>query len=140
MPVRSREYYVYIMTGRCGLFYTGVTNHLARRVGEHREGKCAFTARYGLNRLVYFESTPDIHDAIAFEKRVKNWRREKKIALIKLTNPRFLDLGETALGLDRLRPGSDVMLERRAVLGRSLHSAAAPVGMTESTPVSPVRP
>ncbi len=87
-----RQYYVYIMTGRCGTFYVGVTNNLYRRVAEHKAGLCEFTARYRLNRLVYFESTNDVRAAIEREKQLKPWRREKKIRLIKMLNPRFLDL------------------------------------------------
>ena len=92
------------MTGRSGVFYTGVTNDLVRRVMEHRAGTSEFTGLYRLTRLVYFESTPDVREAIAREKQLKPWRREKKIALIKTMNPRFLDLGETVLGLGSLAP------------------------------------
>ena len=53
-----RDYYVYIMTGRSGVFYTGVTNNVVRRVMEHRVGTSRFTGLYRLTRLVYFESTP----------------------------------------------------------------------------------
>jgi putative endonuclease len=94
-----RHYYIYIMTGPSGIFYTGMTNDLVRRVLEHRSGKRTFTAQYGLNRLVYFEATEDVREAIAREKQVKPWRRDKKIMLIRKMNPRFLDLGETVLGL-----------------------------------------
>ena len=90
-----REYYVYIMTGRSGTFYVGVTNDLERRVHEHKAGLSGFTSRYRLNRLVYYESTTDVGIAIAREKQLKPWRREKKIRLIKTLNPRFLDLSET---------------------------------------------
>ena len=88
----AREYWVYIMTGRCGTFSTGVTNDLFRRVLEHKAGVSAFTERYKLDRLVYFESTPDIREAIAREKQVKPWRREKKLRIIRRLNPRLLDL------------------------------------------------
>jgi putative endonuclease len=87
-----KEYWVYIMTGRCGTFCTGVTNDLFRRVIEHKRGESDFTARYRLDRLVYFESTPDVREAIAREKQIKPWRREKKLALIRQVNPRLIDL------------------------------------------------
>lgn len=96
------EYYVYIMTGRSGVFYTGITNHIIRRAVEHREGRCGFTWKYRLNRLVYFDATNDVREAIAFEKRLKRWPRAKKIALIKRSNPWLLDLAETILGLPPL--------------------------------------
>jgi putative endonuclease len=88
----AKEYYVYIMSGRCDIFYTGVTNNIFRRVAEHKAGLCEFTGRYHLDRLVYFESTDDIWSALAREKQLKPWRREKKIRLIRTINPLFLDL------------------------------------------------
>lgn len=90
--MKRRDYYVYIMTGGGGTFYTGVTNDLARRVQEHKTGLSEFTARYRLTRLVYFESTTDVREAINREKQIKPWRREKKLALIRRMNPRLLDL------------------------------------------------
>jgi putative endonuclease len=112
----STEYFVYIMTGRCGTFYTGITNHLVRRVLEHRTGRCGFTSKYNLTRLVYFASTTDVHEAIAFEKRLKRWTREKKkLELIRRDNPRLLDLGETALGMPSLlSPRSSPSAEGRS--------------------------
>ena len=88
-----REYYVYIMASRRRVLYVGVTNDLARRVGEHKQKKNAgFTARYNVNRLVYFEEYGDIREAIAREKQIKGWRRSKKVALIELLNPKWRDL------------------------------------------------
>ncbi len=64
-----KQYYVYIMTNRSGTLYTGVTNDLARRVCEHKEGTGSrFTAKYRLTRLLYFEETRDVHAALAREK------------------------------------------------------------------------
>jgi len=73
--------------------YTGITNNLARRVGEHRlgEGK-SFTMRYRVHRLVFFERFHDARTAIAREKQIKSWRREKKVALIEAVNPTWEDL------------------------------------------------
>ena len=129
MPMQ--EYYVYMMTGRSGVFYTGMTNHIVRRVVEHREGQCAFTSRYRLHRLVYFDSTSDVREAIAFEKRLKRWPRAKKIALIKRSNPRFLDLAETVLGLPPLISGADAPPTRPLRSGDPDAPLAA-VGMTEA--------
>jgi putative endonuclease len=88
-----RQYYVYIMTNHSGTLYTGMTNDLIRRVGEH---KCkeirGFTARYNITRLVYYEETPDVRSAIAREKQIKGWVRAKKVALIEAANPRWRDL------------------------------------------------
>jgi putative endonuclease len=77
------------------VLYTGVTNHLERRVMEHKQELCVgFTERYKVTRLVYFEGFGDVRDAISREKQIKRWRREKKLALIRGINPKFRDLSE----------------------------------------------
>ena len=64
--MRSRTYYVYMLTNRGGTLYTGVTGDLFRRVCQHRDGNGSrFTIRYNLNRLIWFEETDDITVAIA---------------------------------------------------------------------------
>ena len=89
-----KEYYVYIMGSGSLVLYVGVTNDIVRRVGEHRQ-KCnpGFTSQYQVDRLLYFEATTDINLAIAREKQIKAWRREKKFDLILSTNPNLADLG-----------------------------------------------
>ena len=90
-----REYYVYIMASRSRTLYTGVTNDLNRRVWEHRHGTAqGFTKKYRVNRLVYFDSTPNVSSAIEREKQIKGWTRAKKIALIENINPTWDDLSE----------------------------------------------
>ncbi len=65
----NHEYYVYILTNKSGALYTGVTNDLIRRTHEHKNKLIpGFTARYNLDRLVYYEACSDIRDAIAREK------------------------------------------------------------------------
>lgn len=89
------DYFVYIMANRSGTLYTGVTNDLERRVHEHKERTYAgFTSRYRVDRLVYFESTPDVTAAIAREKQIKGWSRKKKVELIVTTNPVWADLSD----------------------------------------------
>ncbi len=90
------DYYVYILTNdRDKLLYIGVTNNLQRRVYEHKNGLFeGFTKDYGIHKLVYYEMCHDVKDAIKREKQLKNWRREKKIALIERMNPNWKDLGE----------------------------------------------
>ena len=87
-------YYVYLLASRKhGTLYLGVTNDLVRRGYEHKAGATAgFTARYGVNRLVWFEVHDDIEAAILREKKVKKSRRDWKIALIEAENPDWLDL------------------------------------------------
>ncbi|MCB1232225.1 MAG: GIY-YIG nuclease family protein [Verrucomicrobiae bacterium] len=94
-------FYVYLLTnkGRTTL-YAGVTDDLERRMGEHRHKVHpeSFTARYQLNRLVWFERFHDVRDAIAREKQIKRWRREKKEFLVSLHNPKWEDLAVVRLG------------------------------------------
>ena len=86
--------WIYIMTNRPdGTLYIGVTNDLARRAFEHREGlNEGFTRRYGLTRLVYAERHDDIRTAIQREKTLKHWPRAWKTRLILARNPDWLDL------------------------------------------------
>ena len=89
----TKNYYVYIMTNKSRTFYTGVTNNLERRVYEHKHKLIeGFTKRYNITLLVYYEVFSDIREAIAREEQVKDWRREKKIALIASMNPGWKDL------------------------------------------------
>jgi len=88
-------YYVYIVTNNSRTLYTGVTNDLLRRVYEHKSKLVAgFTQKYGLDRLVYYESTSDVRVALQREKQIKGWVRAKKVALIVSTNPAWRDLSE----------------------------------------------
>jgi putative endonuclease len=94
----DRVYTVYILASLSCRLYIGVTNDLARRILQHREGRAdAFTAQYRINRLVYFEQTPNVRGAITREKQLKGWRREKKIALIESVNAGSRDLAPTLL-------------------------------------------
>jgi len=89
----QRTYYVYIMASRSRVLYVGVTGFLMARVLRHKAGVGgAFTRRYRVHRLVYFESFHNIGDAIARETEIKTWRREKKVALIGEANPTWQDL------------------------------------------------
>ena len=89
--------YVYILTNRPnGILYAGVTNDLVRRVFEHRSGFIeAFTKRFGLKRLVYFERFDDIRDASPREHNIKHWSRAWKVRKIVAMNPDWDDLFET---------------------------------------------
>jgi len=88
-----RQYWVYVMAGRSGTLYVGVTNDLKRRAWEHKS--CVFsgfTSRYVVNRLVYFETCLEPEAAIAREKQIKGYRRQKKPDLINSVNPKWDDL------------------------------------------------
>ena len=91
----AHRYSVYILASRSHNFYVGVTNNLVRRIRQHREREQeGFTSRYNINRLVWYQVFGDVHAAIAKEKQIKRWRREKKIRLIEGLNPTWQDLSE----------------------------------------------
>jgi putative endonuclease len=92
-------FFVYIMTNRpYGTLYIGVTNDIARRAWEHREGLVeGFTKRYGLKLLVHVEEFQSISNAIHREKRLKHWNRAWKVALIEERNPGWEDLYPTLM-------------------------------------------
>jgi len=88
-------YYVYILSNATNVaIYTGVTNNLIRRVYEHKKhaDTKSFTARYGIEKLVYFEETSDVYAAISREKQIKSWSRKRKNQLIETENPLWEDL------------------------------------------------
>ena len=75
--------------------YVGVTNNIARRIYEHKHKQVqGFTAKYNVNKLVYFEETGDVVTALAREKEIKKWRREKKNNLVISMNPDWVDLSK----------------------------------------------
>src|ERR1041385_5104468 len=90
--MRTHRYFVYILTNRSRTLYVGVTNDLGRRLEEHRNAPVTtFTGRYRLDVLVYFEEHRYILNAIAREKQLKGWRRERKVELIQSVNPGWKD-------------------------------------------------
>ena len=88
-----KQYYVYIMASEWRTLYAGITNNLEYRVCQHKHKQVpGFTSRYNISKLVHYETTTDVRAAIAREKQIKAWRREKKVALIESMNPRWEDL------------------------------------------------
>jgi putative endonuclease len=87
-------YYVYILTNwNNKVMYIGMTNNIQRRMHEHRSKLFpGFTSNYNLNKLVYIETTTNVLDALAREKELKSWRREKKNRLVSGSNSEWLDL------------------------------------------------
>ena len=97
MQMNTMTCAVYIMTNRHRtVFYVGVTSDLGERVMQHKTGahSTAFTKKYNIDKLVYFELMDDILNAISREKQLKAWRRSKKTALIESTNPAWKDLAD----------------------------------------------
>lgn len=89
----EKRYYVYIMASITGVLYVGVTGFLATRVSRHKSGQTdGFTRRCRVHKLVYYETFRYVNNAIAREKEIKQWRREKKVALIDKQNAAWMDL------------------------------------------------
>ncbi len=87
-------YYVYIITNKYrSTYYIGVTNNLRERLKQHKENSTTdtttFASKYNLEFLVFYEKYTWIEEAIAREKELKKWRREKKLDLIRNSNPKF---------------------------------------------------
>ncbi len=89
----EKHYYAYIITNPSRTLYTGMTNNLRRRLDEHKRKLVpGFTARYNINRPVYFEVFEDVRNAIDCEKKIKSWTRAKRVALVEAKNPKWDDL------------------------------------------------
>ncbi len=91
------RYYVYFMSNNWNnVLYIGVTNDIRRRVLEHKTGEnsSCFTKKYKCTKLVYVEEYGDINQAIAREKQLKGWRRDRKNELVVKKNPAWQDLWE----------------------------------------------
>ena len=89
-------YYVYILTNVTNeVLYVGVTNDICRRLNEHKNEQFdGFTKKYHLHKLVYFEKYTEINDAIAREKQLKHWKRDKKNWLVETQNQDWKDFGQ----------------------------------------------
>jgi len=91
-----RHFYVYIMSSKSRVLYTGIADNIYRRTWEHKnDANPGFTRDYKVHRLVYYETFQYVNNAIAREKRIKGWLRRKKIALIESKNPTWEDLSES---------------------------------------------
>jgi putative endonuclease len=101
----SKQPCVYILASRRnGTIYIGVTSDLLARLHKHREGLTGgFAAEHAVYRLVHYEVHDSMADAIAREKRLKNWRRSWKVALIEEQNP-FWEDRAIELGFERVAP------------------------------------
>jgi putative endonuclease len=100
--MQKEIFYVYMLTNpQRKMLYTGVTNNLALRIIQHWKSRGmsqSFTGRYFCYNLIYFEEYKYINNAIAREKEIKGWRREKKEELINSKNPSWEILNEKICG------------------------------------------
>ena len=87
-------FYVYLLSsGPFGTLYVGMTADLAKRVWEHKvKAVPGFTAKYGIDRLVWYEPHASMEAAFVRERQIKKWKREWKIQLIEPDNPQWIDL------------------------------------------------
>ncbi|MCX6809167.1 MAG: GIY-YIG nuclease family protein [Candidatus Berkelbacteria bacterium] len=91
----TKSYWVYIMSSKSNTLYVGITNNLQRRIYEHKNKLLGgFTAKYNINRLIFYQNFYSPEEAIAAEKKIKGWTRKKKVELIRSFNPEFKDLSE----------------------------------------------
>ena len=92
----TKNGYVYILTNKNNTtLYTGVTSELKKRIYEHREKLVeGFTKKFNLSKLVYYEVSESILTAIEREKQIKNFSRQKKMALVRTENSEWRDLYE----------------------------------------------
>jgi putative endonuclease len=127
--VEMGQYYIYILSSYTRTIYTGITNDLARRIAQHKQQVGSSVAsKYKVARLVHFEAMSSVQDAIAREKEIKGWRREKKVKLIESLNPDWDDLGEE---LDLVRNSN-----RRAWLILRQRQDSSPPSVRGSVPGS----
>ena len=87
-------FYVYIITNKHrSTYYIGMTNNLGRRLTEHKEniekGVKTYASKYNIEFLVYYEKFTWVEQAIAREKEIKGWKRDKKLNLIRSFNENF---------------------------------------------------
>lgn len=85
------NFYVYIMTGKNGALFTGLTNDLRFQVRQHKNRPAR---KYNLDHLVYFEAFSDMHSAMARQSQIRRWARSQKQELVELGNPEWRDLSE----------------------------------------------
>ncbi|HZZ35474.1 MAG TPA: GIY-YIG nuclease family protein [Caulobacteraceae bacterium] len=109
-------FFVYIMASRRnGTIYTGSTDDLATRVEQHKAKRLGgFTARYDVDKLVWFETHPTRDQAFRRERQIKDWKRIWKLQLIESRNPNWLDLADD---LERLLMEEEVRALREALPG-----------------------
>lgn len=101
MRKNVHQYYLYVLSNNYnGTLYIGVTNDLERRMFEHKNKLIeGFTKKYGLNRLVYFETFQYINDAIKREKNMKKWKPDWKNKLFQKDNSNWIDLSKDWINL-----------------------------------------
>ena len=93
------SFFVYILASQhYGTLYVGSTNDLTRRIREHKTRAVpGFTKKYGVDRLVWFETHETLEGALIRERQIRRWKRDWKINLIEAQNPHWVDLYPTLI-------------------------------------------
>ena len=110
--MQDNSYYVYMMASKFrGVLYTGMCRNLSNRILQHKIGyHSGFTNKYKVYKLVWYEETNDVNEAILKEKQIKKWKRNYKIRLIEDNNPKWKDLSKnwfTQKEIDKYRQNSE---------------------------------
>jgi len=108
------SFYVYILTNKINtVFYIGFTNNLLRRIVEHKMKIAdSFTKKYNVDKLVYYENFTDVFSGINREKKLKKWKTDWKLRLIKKENPEMRDLIYDFMNEKEIEGMKYVILER----------------------------
>jgi len=115
-----RHFYVYILSTKSRVLYTGITDDIYRRTWEHKNDvNPGFTRDYKVHRLVYYETFKYVNNAIVREKTIKGWLRRKKIALIEAENPTWEDLSASWFDGSRSFPFGKLRVRMTNSLGRT---------------------
>jgi putative endonuclease len=102
--MKEHRYFVYMMSNYSHtVLYTGMTGDLFQRVHQHKypdpsappDRGIGYAQRYNANHLVYYEETSDVKAALAREKQLKGWKRNRKDNLVAALNPTWDDLSST---------------------------------------------
>ncbi|MBT4120727.1 MAG: GIY-YIG nuclease family protein [Candidatus Magasanikbacteria bacterium] len=106
MIPRRKNYYVYVTASISKVIYIGFTNCLVKRINQHKKGTFdnAFTKKYKVNRLIYWEHFHFKHEAMNRERELKGWLRKRKIELIEKNNKDWNDLYDNVVTMSKIRP------------------------------------
>ncbi len=98
---RGILYFVYITASISNVLYIGYTDNLLKRIFQHKQGHYdnAFTKKYHVDKLIYWEKHDTKEAALRREKELKGWKRDKKVVLIKENNPQFRDMYNDVIDL-----------------------------------------
>jgi len=139
--MREYKFFVYIMASKSRVLYTGITNDLAVRVFQHKTERFdGFTKQYRVHRLVYFESFQYVRSAIAREKEIKHWTRQRRVKLIESMNATWEDLAGSWFSEELLaNPNASAVIKYDPTKVQRAGQGKSPYTFKEPAPGQPVR-